>query len=251
MAVSGRPAFTTVAAALSERAQLGSLAVENLPRRDVARVEDILIKPRFWPAPFEQVRATAAVSDLQPTPIDPMPAMSDGRVLIVSGDGESGVSSAQIWLLNAQFERDDTRLPVQVSFQAPFNAKRLEKSLRLAIAEVGGKIESKEPLPPLLIAIDDVTIASPGAVKGFVRYIVEHPEHRFILGTHEESLAVLEAQLSALNAGFEVTYIGPCGRRELRELVTKKVFQNGWRRRQQRIEQASVRNAVCMSGSRS
>jgi hypothetical protein len=31
----------------------------------------------------------------------------------------------------------------------------------------------------------------------------------------------------------------------------KKVFQNAWRRRQQRIEQASVRNAVCMSGSRS
>ena len=34
-------------------------------------------------------------------------------------------------------------------------------------------------------------------------------------------------------------------------LVTKKVFQNDWRRRQQRIEQASVRNAVWMSGSRS
>ena len=33
--------------------------------------------------------------------------------------------------------------------------------------------------------------------------------------------------------------------------LAKKVFQNELRRRQQRIEQASVRKAVCMSGSRS
>jgi len=34
-------------------------------------------------------------------------------------------------------------------------------------------------------------------------------------------------------------------------LIAKKVFQNELRRRQQRIAQASVRKAVCMSGSRS
>ena len=34
-------------------------------------------------------------------------------------------------------------------------------------------------------------------------------------------------------------------------VASKKVFQNDCRRRQQRMEQASVRNAVCMSGSRS
>jgi hypothetical protein len=40
--------------------------------------------------------------------------------------------------------------------------------------------------------------------------------------------------------GIDVTFSAP-----------KKVFQNELRRRQQRIAQASVRNAVCMSGSRS
>ncbi len=36
-----------------------------------------------------------------------------------------------------------------------------------------------------------------------------------------------------------------------RTYATKKVFQNDCRRRQQRMLQASVKNAVCMSGSRS
>ena len=221
VALSGHPAFTTVTAALSERAQQGFLAIDSLPEREVARVEDVLISPRFWPAPFEQVRAAAALSDIQPRPVDPLPALADGKVLIVSGEGESGVTSAQIWLLAAQFDRDATRLPVQVSFRPPFSPKRFEKNLRTAIAEVGGQVGHKKPLPGLLIAVDDLKVERPGAVKGFVRYIAEHRQHRFILGTHEESMAILEAQLSALKLDFQIVHIGPCGRREMRELVTK------------------------------
>lgn len=72
-----------------------------------------------------------------------------------------------------------------------------------------------------VIAIDDVTGSSAGPLKGLARYIAEHPEHRFLIGTHDENPQPIEGALLARDIDASRLFVGPLGRCEVRELVTK------------------------------
>jgi predicted MPP superfamily phosphohydrolase len=218
-----RPSYTPVLQGLGELAHEMSVVADRLIDRSDAAIDDLVVARRFWPLPYEQVAAARQLDDeTEADSIDAVAAASECQVVIVGGDGESGVTSALLWLLAEHFKRDGERLPAYIQYERGFSKlQRLERAVRLAASRVGLALERGDELPPSIIAVDDVDVSHSGALNGFARHIAEHPDLRFILGCHGGDDAGLAEVLDARGVTHRRVYLGPFGRAEMRELIDK------------------------------
>lgn len=218
------PQYTPVLQGLGDIAHEVSVIADRLPDRDDSSIEDLLIARRLWPMPYDEVAAARELdADAAPAPVDAVDMISTGRVLVVSGEAESGVTSALLWLLAQHFERDDQRLPVFVRYDRGLSkASRFERAVRRAAGRVGMSLDRGDELPRMVVAVDDVDVSHKGALDGFLRYVAEHPDQRFILGSHGDDSALAE-RLDARGIPFDRVYLGPLGRAELRGLIEKLI----------------------------
>jgi hypothetical protein len=218
------PRYTPVLQGLGDLAHEVSVVADRLPDRAGTSIEDLLVARRFWPLPYEEVAAARELDEeAAPEPVDAVGATATCQVVVVSGEAESGVTSALLWLLAQHFERDDQRLPAYVRYERGFSKdQRFERAVRKAAGRLGMPLERGEELPRVLVAVDDVDIVHKPALDGFLRYIAEHPDQRFVLGCHGDDAALAE-RLRARDIPFQGLYLGPFGRAELRELIAKLV----------------------------
>jgi hypothetical protein len=136
----------------------------------------------------------------------------------MNGDHDSGVSSALIWLLAIRYEEDAGRLPIVVSFDAKTDRRHLDRAVLDGTRRLGLNCAADQ-VPPMAIAVDDVTAKLPKALGRLAAYIAEHPEHRFILGCHDDEHDAIEAAVRENGLTVRRLFLGPFGRRELRDLV--------------------------------
>jgi predicted MPP superfamily phosphohydrolase len=222
-----RPAYTLVTNSLVEVARTTDSFSELLDETEPAGLFDIIVEPRFFPAPFSQVAAAVAFAHSQgkSTPhlatIHLAGCLIDTRVAIVSGDALSGVSRALLWLLADHFERDATRVPIPVSYRKLAGHDPIDRLIRATAPAFGVAVNPRVPLPPLAVAIDDAVSDDPVALDRLVAHIASHPENRYILGCHDDHGAAIAAALSRTDVGFQHGYIGPFGVVQLRQLVNK------------------------------
>lgn len=216
-----QPSYTVVQSALAEVAQRGSLLADQLPDLKVQTVDDVLVAPRFWSIPYSEVvaAATASRSPSLPDEVDPAAALASD-VAIVSGEAESGVTSALVWLLSRRFQTDGDRLPVYLSWDPRFKDTRFERVLRRALRAEGHVLEPDDPLPACVIALDDVT-SDAKALGALADYVKRHPQHAFVLGVHGEAHVALTEQLEARELACETLFLGSFGRRQLRQITQK------------------------------
>jgi len=219
------PTYTPVLQGLGDLAHEMSVVADRLPDRADTSIDDLLVARRFWPLPYAELAAARELDDsAAPGPVDAVAASSDCQVVIVSGDAESGVTSALLWLLAQHFERHDERFPAYVRYERGFSkVQRLERAVRQAAGRLGMTLERGEDLPLMLLAVDDVDVGHRGALEGFTRYVADHPDQHFLLGSHGEDHTVLAERLSARGIAFERVFLGPFGRGEVRELIDKLV----------------------------
>lgn len=221
--ITGQPAFSSVLSDLADIAQHESLVAEQLPLQPSAP-DDFLVPPRFWPLPYAEMKSAAALDDdHEPARARPADDLRDGKVVVVSGDVHSGVSSALVWLLGKQFELDGSRAPAYLRWEGEnFKVSRFEKALRRALNRTGFQIEVGDELPPAVIAIDDVPgRRRPAAVQALAKYMSEHPDNQYIVGCHGAATDATVAAIERTGLPISRAYLGPLGRRELRLLVEK------------------------------
>lgn len=218
-----RPSFTPVLHALGELAHEVSVVGDRLGDRADATIDDLLVARRFWPLPYAEVTAARELDyETDAEPVDAVAAIADGQVVVVSGDPDSGVTSALLWLLAQHFKRDDERLPAYVRYERGFSKpQRFERAVREAASRLGTPLERGGDLPPSLLAVDDIDVTHTGALNGFSRYIADHPNQRYILGCHENDDAALANALTARDVSCQRVYLGPLVRAEMRELIHK------------------------------
>jgi predicted MPP superfamily phosphohydrolase len=209
--VTFKEALTPLAQLAQERSLIGAdISISN-----GATVSDLLVKPRFWPVPNREAIANSLDSDEQPTPVDAVDATRRSRVVIVSGDQSSGVTSSLLWIIEQSFRRYGTAYPAYVEADRRFSLGRLRQALPRR-----EKGERSEALPALL-GIDDVRMSDRDTQIRLSRFIADHPEVTFVLGCHDEAHTDIARVLDADHISFERIFLAPFGRRELRQLVIR------------------------------
>ena len=226
------PRYTTVATSLTELAKKSNSFAELLSDVRFDRVPDLIVEPRFFPAPFTQIAATVTLARSQgksSSALSPLSPIAYGerlhaaRVAVITGEHLAGVTHAVVWLLADRYERDAAHAPVYVKYRQLAGRDRVDRLVRAVAPSFGLTGDPDEPLPPLLVAIDDVEYGDTAFVRELIEHVRAHPENRYLLGCHDNDGPAIVSALSDASVACEHGYLGPFGLAQLRELVSELV----------------------------
>lgn len=211
-----RSSVSEVLAPLAQIAQEQSLIAGELTLTSNVSVSDLLVAPRFWPVPNREAIESTVPAERRPKPVDAIQALAQARVLIVSGEASSGVTSSLLWLIEQHFRLHGTALPAYVRADERFSLGRINQALAGARAHAAGG----EGVP-LVVAVDDADLSDRRAQARLVRFLAENPDVTLILGCHEEQHTPIAQTLDTHGITFERVFLAPFGRREMRHLITR------------------------------
>ncbi len=219
----GHPPHSTVMRMIGEAAAELRVLPEDLTERDSrpASVEDVLIKPRFLSAPFQEAQAMATFTDgVGKHEIDAADQLIEKNVVIVSGEAQSGVSSSLFWLLSSGYQMDATKMPAYLRLRGSKlgTAKQLA-TLAKASSMFGHRSEDSRD-PELTLAIDDVEPGAGRKLERLVKFIAETPRHRYILGCSAANASAVSAALEEARVEHGQAFLAPFGKSQLRKLAS-------------------------------
>jgi hypothetical protein len=209
---------TRVVGALRERAAETSIIPRSVDGEGVA-LRDLLVPPRLFTVPHREAILSANPDRTTDIPrIDPDVLLSEHRVIIISGEAESGLTSSLFWFLERDFLTRGLRYPVFMPFDHRFDRNHASRAVEAAHVAADDASNAADGTPAMF-AIDDVSSGHSKAAARLVQYILEKDGHSFLLGCHGEEHATLAAALSNAQIEFARVFLAPFGRRELRMLA--------------------------------
>jgi 3',5'-cyclic AMP phosphodiesterase CpdA len=214
-----RAALPEVVSPLAEIAREQSVlaAAEELEHPTVS---DLLIPPRLWPVPHKDAIDATVPPEDRPSTVDAIEVLENNRVLLVSGGAISGVTSTLLWLVERHFRRTGTHIPAYVRIDSRISLGRLNQAIASARAQIGERPDSGTPV---ILAIDDAAPQDSRALARLLRFVDEHPEVIVVIGTHGEAQRPIAEMFKEREIPYERVFLGPFGRRELRQLVARMV----------------------------
>jgi hypothetical protein len=132
--------------------------------------------------------------------------------MVVSGDSESGVTSALIWILSDNFKKHEPLLPVYLGYTTSLDRKRYDRAIVRAAERTGLIVGSRDELPSVVLAVDDITDADIKALGRFLDRVAQDTSTRFVLGCHGDSAhAAIAAGLEARAVSYAKGFLAPFG----------------------------------------
>jgi hypothetical protein len=159
--------------------------------------------------------------------IDPLAMLMTNRVVLVSGVPGSGVTDSLVWILEKQFSADARYLPLYIRLDSRQGKRVVDDDLREAARRVGLSIARDDPLPQAVVAIDDVTLDSDRAFNRLVAHMREHQDNVYVLGCHGEAHRLIEDALSKAGIQPYRMFLGPFGRKEMKQIAAKVAGNGG------------------------
>lgn len=218
----GHPPFSTVMGSIAGLAQERRMLPEDMSETGSApsSVEEVLIAPRFLSVSFKDAQAAATFSDgISGHEVDGVQELLDTEVLLVSGDAQSGVSSSLLWLLSQGYRRDASKMPAYLSAPQSGIGTRRESTTLSKASSLFGHRKDESPDPDLMLAVDDLDPVAPHKLERLIRFISDHPRHRYLLGCESDSANKVAEVLSQAGIPHSRIYLAPFGRTELRKLA--------------------------------
>lgn len=216
----GHPRFSAVKQMIADAA--GELRVlpdtTNLAKPRPRSVEEMLIEPRHLAVPFKEARAAATIADgITRHEVEATRELMEGKVVVVAGEPQAGVSSSLHWILSTAYERDATKMPAYLRLRdSHLGRSRESASLRKAASSFG---YNRSEIPDLMLAVDDVGAAG-NKLERLIGFIEKHPQHRYIVGCRTEEAAAVSQALNDFGVSHAMAYVAPFGKTQLRELAS-------------------------------
>lgn len=200
-----------------------SVVAEHLPDKQCSSVSELLVSPRFYPAPFPELAvATMERGEMRIDQADGLGALAENKVVMVIGEPDAGVTAAIAWLLEHRHEADPSRPPLYISFDPRQGKRVIDDDLATAAAKINWRLDHGAEIPLAMVAVDDVHAGSEKALNRLVRHIADHPENRYLLGCHSDSILAVAAALKEADVEPARLFLGPLNRpSEVRQLVRK------------------------------
>lgn len=148
-------------------------------------------------------------------------ALAERNVTLVSGGPRLGVTSALLWILDGGYRLDSSRMPAYVA--SPDCGLGTAKS-ESTLAKAAGHFTYRWAGPGdhrLTLAIDDFDEASPRKRARILDFVVDNPQHHYLLGCREGRRLAILAELTARALTCGEAVLAPFGEKELRGLVAK------------------------------
>lgn len=207
----------TADAIVEEALEDSMLARGGLLKAD-AGIEGVLVEPALLPMSRERYLASVdAETGHRPRRADITADIEAHACILVVGDEGDGTTSALRWLVYQRHKQDPTLAPVLVDLRHLGAGQHgIEKLVRQRVAAAGVPAGPQDPLPTVALALDNAGALNEKGRARLSAFIAAHPDWFFVVGCRprqEDELSIL------LGEGCLVRYMGPFGRRQLRDLV--------------------------------
>ncbi|WP_177001300.1 metallophosphoesterase [Streptomyces sp. cf386] len=214
---------TRTAADLATERLLDAVRERSLnlaPDRWQMDMDRLLVPPVLLHLPVEQYLALTDLEEGRITPDDLAASLSEHRHFVVVGDEYCGLTSTLQWLAYTAYRLDTQYAPVVIDFTAvESGANGVDREVRKQLALAGIPTGKRDALPRLALAVDNVAPRSEKRLRNLLRFMAQHPQNMYILGSRTTVGQRLGDELIREGWTCRVRYIGPFGRRELRALV--------------------------------
>lgn len=192
------------------------------PGSEIRRVGDLVVPPRFLDGPEDASGCNPMERKRVATPVDPLAVIESHRVVVVYGDGQMGVTSALLWLLERAYRADQRWMPAYLSARASgLGTMRPERTLAVAAGAFGYRRSFPGAETALHLAIDELDAASDKKRVRTIDFVAEHERDRCLLAAGTERAATLTSQLGAAGVSFGELFLGAFGYRELCALAER------------------------------
>lgn len=205
---------------LRERSVLADL----LEDRNATEVNDLLVPPVLLPLPHDQfLIARDPKTRKRPPRLDQAALLDAGATCtVLVGDEASGLSSALDWVGLNHEASDKPVVKLSWSDIKGGNAG-VERSLRLACFAHEIAIKQSDQLPAAIFLIDNMCDidADERRLTRLIDHIAIHPKSIFVLGCRPGDVSLLRAALEESKIEYILGFLGPFGRSQLRELISR------------------------------
>lgn len=206
---------------LAVLAERHSVIPQHIAKRRPSRVREIFVDPIFLPMPFAQLAKELGGKEYKEHHLDARELLRQKSCLAICGDHESGLTGSLLWTLDHFPATDMQAIPVYLESRDLISGPPLiDRAVRHALLDFDVTIGRTDPLPRLVIAIDNAERLKVRQLEHIVSWHQQHPEHLIVFGWHDERLSASE-QLRRLGADHNVCHLGPLGIPELRTIVQK------------------------------
>jgi hypothetical protein len=194
-------------------------------RSPVESLQLYVVEPFFQRVPHEELAVPRGGKPRQPLTTDEILREFNDRVLVISGDGGTGVTTALVWTLLHFADLDHSQFPLLLHAHTDVQAgqRAFDLACRRGLALAGLSVSAEAALPPMIVAVNDADKLVDKKLDRLGRFIQANTESRFILGCRPDNLERISRRLTAESVKFATIHVGPFGRRHLRSLVRKAV----------------------------
>ncbi|KMS75523.1 hypothetical protein ACM01_09060 [Streptomyces viridochromogenes] len=190
------------------------------PDRSQLDLDRLLVAPVMLHLPVDQYLALTDLEEGRIPPDDLVASLSEHRQFVIVGDEYSGLTSTLQWLTYTAYRLDAQYAPVVIDFTAvESGGNGIDREVRTQLARAGIPTGKRDVLPRLALAVDNVTPLAEKRLRNLLKFMAQHPENMYILGSRTTAGQRLSEEMSREGWTCRVRYIGPFGRRELRALV--------------------------------
>lgn len=192
---------------------------EHLTGLDGCAVSEIIVPPVLLPVTHEQYANSQQLEvDERPKRLDPSIEASTGGCVLVCADESTGLTTALQWLaLQASSAKEDVA-PLVIDFRQLGNGHRpLEKAIRRQLAACGALADRQDPLPPCVVALDNVATRPAKILHRAMAELAELSPGGSFLGCREGTEGELTEAIG--DPAPRIVYLGRLAKRDIRGLV--------------------------------
>lgn len=206
--------------------------VENQP------LEKIVIPPVILPVSHDEY-AHSQTLDLelrhQRTSLEDL--IDDSGIIIIAGEEQSGLSTGLMWLLTQAVRTRSGIAPLLVDFKQCQSgmSRPLSPQIRAQLRNLGVQADKKSPLPPYILAIDNMSPHSGKKSDRVIQEISESAADKVFVGCRQGDESELYSKFESVGVTPKIRYVGRLSKSDvilLAQLVSpvqsQQIAANAW-----------------------
>jgi hypothetical protein len=200
---------------LEEQVRETAVLGAHIRGAEKARVSDLLVPPVLLPIPHDQfVAATRQMSGPRPERCDLATEITHER-MIIAGEEHTGVTSALLWLGAEISQREPRLTPVIVDYLQVQGPHGIRKQAIKYLRSLGQRYRESDPLPPLLLLLDNVNAVHASRLERLQRELAESQYERVLIGCRSGTETAILDAFGTDTVQPKLRYVGRLGKADV------------------------------------
>ena len=189
---------------------------------DELLILETLVEPTFLPLSHEQFIFEKRKQDESKgedsrniEPIQPSLVLEGNDISLIVGEEHGGLTTTLQWLCLKSATANEALIPIVIDAKSIKSAERLENAIRKELNTLGADLKKHDPLPQVVLAIDNLTYRESERFRMFCRDIANISVSKVFIGSQLGNEAEIARLFDSTQIPLQTVFLGKLGRPEI------------------------------------